>query len=114
MKPRILVTPRSLTAERHPYVEELSRRGFERHLLHARRDSQRRRIARAGARLRRLVGGGGAGDVRREAQKAAQMLVPVEGLEPPTHGLQNPSQRCPLLSFLLAQSLWFSFRLNRL
>ena len=29
MKARILVTPRSLTAERHPYVEELSTHGFD-------------------------------------------------------------------------------------
>lgn len=29
MKARILVTPRSLTAERHPYVEELSTLGFD-------------------------------------------------------------------------------------
>jgi hypothetical protein len=29
MNPRILVTPRSLTAERHPYVEEPSTRGFD-------------------------------------------------------------------------------------
>ncbi len=29
MNARILVTPRSLTAERHPYVEELSTRGFD-------------------------------------------------------------------------------------
>ena len=65
MKARILVTPRSLTAERHPYVEELSALGFDVIYCTPGANSERSRIARVGARLRRLAGRSGVGDAAR-------------------------------------------------